>query len=206
MRRITPFVGNSRHAAFTLVEMVVVISLTALLTTVGAVLTGRLMQADLAGQEELAVQLTIDRLAQQWRADAHAAVWATRAGDGDIELRLVDGGRSRWTVQETTVVRESDGTGVPRRERFELLQGETRLHVRPDGRMIELVHRRPHGTYIESPADADRPQGREIHIVAAVGVAAQLRSAPARQHTMHQESNGAPLPTGNAALAASPQE
>ena len=84
----------ARRRGFTLVEMMVAISVGTVLLGLAALLIGSLMKLDRAGRARLAEESRLDRLAQVFRADVHAATGlAPGAPAGELRL-ILPGGRS----------------------------------------------------------------------------------------------------------------
>lgn len=120
---------GSNRSAFTLVEMLVVITVFAFLLASVAVAMGALFRAQGDLQDELAQAHAATRLASQLRADAHLAASGQVAEDGEttsVRLQMADGTAVNYVTESRRVVRShlQDDVQV-HREVFSFLEGTT---------------------------------------------------------------------------------
>jgi len=156
-----------------LVEMVVVISIMAMLMSFGVVLIGLLLRADAAGHEAVAAQLSLERLGRQFRADGHRARTAALEGElqDTLRLHLSDNSQVVWTAAGSVVHRElQSDSSTEAVESYRLSEGETEFSIDEAGGCIELRCRQPFAPLTEATID-ERPQPQlELQIVAALGI------------------------------------
>lgn len=173
--RITTARRRSRSAGFTLVELLASITAMTALSVTGTLLVILLMSAEQRGTQAVVDQITVGRLAQQWRRDVHAAVTASleeAAGDPDRVLLLRSPAMAdiRWTAGIAGVRREVvDGEQVAQLETYHLPDGSTRFHIDESSGIVQLLHRRQ----LRPLADTYSDQGHsgaeeEIRISAAL--------------------------------------
>ncbi len=141
----------ARHGK-TLVELLVIISLTAVAMTVGARTMVVMMRSEQKGAQSLAATTTLSRLAREFRRDVHAAIDVEAAGvetvpNGTTELLLTQ-------PDDSVIVYRSEPKQVHRvvyrggrrhsREVFRLHSAHHRFESAADGNLVTLVHaRRP---------------------------------------------------------------
>ncbi|MBL8849426.1 MAG: hypothetical protein JNG89_07070 [Planctomycetaceae bacterium] len=156
-----------------LIEMVTVFSVLAMLMSFGVVLIGLLLRSDTAGHEAVAFQLSIERLARQFRADAHLAHSAALQGDHGhaLQLELNNNSHVLWTVSGPVVQRElqRDDSRVTY-EAYRVPEGETVLSVDAAGGCIQLHRRQPFASLTDDTTDARPKPQLELQIVAALGI------------------------------------
>lgn len=156
-----------------LFELVIVISMLAVLMSFGTVLLGLLLRADSVGQEALAGQLAISRLSRQFRSDLHVARDVLPAVDGDagsLVVTLDDGRRVTWSVEDATVQRSvvSDATEIAR-DSYMLPEGDATF-VRDDAAgVIALRHAGRRPPVVEHGAAGAAAPPEVLVIEAAVG-------------------------------------
>ncbi len=159
---------GSDRCGYTLIEMMLVITVIGALSVMGAVLIGLLMSAESRSTEGAVVQSTLSRLGRQLRADAHAAVSADVAAASDVEnarlnLKLADGRSIRYVASEGQIVREVDRESErPAREAFLLPEGTSRFVVKPRERLVRLEHLRPYATESETGIAGLQPVPRRL--------------------------------------------
>lgn len=159
---------RAARRGFTLMEMLLVITVIGALSAMGAVLIGLLMSAESRGTEGVVVQTTFSRLGRQLRADAHAAVAADVIASGDaadaqLNLQRADGRGIRYIVNKDEVVREADrGSESPSRETYLLPEGTSRFVVDPVARVVRLEHLRPYATETETGVAGLQPVPRRL--------------------------------------------
>lgn len=164
---------SSCRTGFNLIEMLVVMSVMGVLLSLGVVLLGLLMRVDTAGHNALSRQMSLARLEQQFRADAHAAVAAKPSEDAQtLELRFDDEHGAKWLISKAGVERRVlDGESVAARNDFQLPNGESQFRVDSSGRMVELQRIELRGTPTRTPADESVVPGQTWRIRAALGLA-----------------------------------
>ena len=168
-----------RRQAYTLVEMIVAIGLTAVTLSVTAMTMHSLHRAEHRIRDDFQQQRTLKRLATQLRQDAHEASTALVMNDQDpnnpaarqITLAMSDGKSVRYAVHtdriERDVLKESS---VQHRETFRLLGPGSKWAVQElDGRTILTLHLID---VVQQPSAAQDVTNLEIH--AAVGVSAAV--------------------------------
>ena len=116
---------SQRRRGFSLLEMIVAVSLAGVVLSSVAFSLHSLQRANSHLQSELAYDVTLPRLAAQFRTDAHAAVGletpTPRGPAGPIFLRA-DGGRIEYDVSKSRVERRVlQGGRVISRELYRLV-------------------------------------------------------------------------------------
>jgi hypothetical protein len=177
-------VARELHAAgnlcgrrgWTLIELLLVITATTILSVTGATILCVLMAAERCGAETVIVERSLTRLALRLRSDLHAAEAAeVRSGDGAaaefLDVQHSGGRRVRYACRPDEVTRDVfEGETVRERDGFRLPGGESRFEGVDDGAPLAFVHRRPQERLIET--GGDRVQAaplREVRIEAVVG-------------------------------------
>jgi prepilin-type N-terminal cleavage/methylation domain-containing protein len=162
-----------RRRGFSLIELLVVVAVGSVLTGTGIAVVYALLSAEQAGRELLRTRAALDRLADQFRRDAHAATALTRpAPEEDDDLRpawqlRLDANlvvEYRQGRDELLRVEKRDGH-IQRRESFALPSGTTAsvesvAETRP-AIILLRIGPREEGT--------DRSEGRMMRIEAAMG-------------------------------------
>jgi type II secretory pathway pseudopilin PulG len=104
-----PRSAESRRGGFTLIEVVVLMSIVALLMTLGGGMLRRLLAADRQMVRALETARQVDRLSSRLRGDVQLGTLA----EGDIQnlpsrliLRMADGRRIDYTVTDHRLIRE----------------------------------------------------------------------------------------------------
>jgi len=162
---------------YTLVELLLVITVVGVLSATGAVLIGLLMSAESRGTGEIVVQTTFARLGRQLRADVHGAASADVADVGDMEggqlnLTGVDGRNVRYIAATGLVTREVDsGADQHSREEYLLPDGNSRFVIDNEPGIVRLEHQRPGAAEAETGVEGlqDVPL-RKMEIEAALNL------------------------------------
>lgn len=116
-----------RRGGYSLVELVVVISVSSVLASVAVGLIGILMGVDRGGRRHLHETNALARLAQQFRADVSAAEDVASDGRHELHLRLT-GGRAVDYASEAGQTTREERVGEDRQMREEFaLPEEARL-------------------------------------------------------------------------------
>lgn len=121
-----------RRPAFTLIEIVAVLAVTSVLLAIAVGLLHALFQFQEGGRERLRQRVAMDRLAQQFREDVHAARGLTGEGVGRLQLA---GGRTiqYWVESDALARSEREGDKPVSREGFPLPPGaKVEVKVRED--------------------------------------------------------------------------
>ncbi|MDG2220024.1 MAG: type II secretion system protein [Rubripirellula sp.] len=127
----------SRHA-FTLIELLVVMTagMTVLMLTTG--MMHKTMQIASINRTRMDQSIVIDRLAREFRYDAHRAL--SFEIDQGIQFTLSDGSVIHYQSQENRVARNQSLDGQPTsRERFELGEDQTAVLDSPQPEHVRLA-------------------------------------------------------------------
>jgi hypothetical protein len=166
---------KQRHA-YSLVEMVVAIGLTAVILSVTAMTMHSLHRAEHRMRGDFQQQRTLKRLVTQLRQDAHAASSASVAKGQDantpaqqVTLEMPDGKAIRYAVHTNRFEREVlEKSNVEHRETFRLLGPNSKWTIKElDGRTLLTLHLINAAQQQSAAQDA---ANLEIH--AAVGLSA----------------------------------
>ncbi len=175
---------RSGRRGWTLIELLLLITATTILSVTGATVVCVLMAAERSGAEAVVVERSLSRLAQRLRSDLHAAEAAeVQSGDGAaaeaLDVQLSGGRRVLYTSRPGEVTREViEGEAVRERDGFRLPNGESRFEHEDDGAQLAFVHRRGQESLIESGGDGVQAVPlREVRIEAAVGWDQRLKAA-----------------------------
>jgi prepilin-type N-terminal cleavage/methylation domain-containing protein len=117
----------NRRPAFSLIEMIAVMSVAAVMLGVAATLLYGLLQTEGSGREHVCQSGVLGHLADQFRCDVHEARTVAVAADGESrQFELAPGRTVSYHCQPGTLTRteQVDGT-VERRESFTLRPGST---------------------------------------------------------------------------------
>jgi prepilin-type N-terminal cleavage/methylation domain-containing protein len=165
------------RSGYTLIEMLLVITVLGVLSAMGAVLIGLLMSAESRGTEGIVVQTTFSRLGRQLRADVHAAesadvVAVGEVVDGRLNLQLEDGGSVHYIAEEGQIVREFErGNDDKLREEYLFPEGTSRFVADGAAGVVRLEHLRPYATETETGVEGlQRVPLRLMQIEAALGL------------------------------------
>ena len=137
-------VGKQRHG-WTLIEMLIVISATGVLTVTGAITIGMMMTADGRGAESLVHQTSIARLSAQFRSDLHATTEVSiedinGAEQQQLVLQQVDGSTITYQAAEGMLERQVDSdTNDGRREGYRLPEGRMHFEFLREDRIVQFV-------------------------------------------------------------------
>jgi prepilin-type N-terminal cleavage/methylation domain-containing protein len=104
-----PQSSDSRRSGFTLIEVVVLMSIVALLMTLGGGILRRLLAADRQMVRALETARQVDRLSSRLRGDVQLATLDERATQqlpSRLILRMADGRRIDYTVTDHRLIRE----------------------------------------------------------------------------------------------------
>lgn len=155
-----------QRRAFTLSELLVVLTTTAVLLGVALGIVSALLRTEQTGREQGQQAVVLDRLAAQFRADAHAAGRPGRddpAQHGGWRFDLGAGRAAAYRVTAQAVEREEMAAGQPlRRETYPLPPGCTVRHQLSDDRGLASL--------IVAAGEADAAWRHELRIEAAVGL------------------------------------
>ncbi len=120
---------TSRHTGFTLVELLVVMTIFLLLLSSVALALASLFRAQGNLQDELVEANVMSRLAEQLRTDSHLATSAEVTGEDDaaaLKLLLPDAATVTYRLQPTRIVRTANNkSSTEHRDVFRLLEGTT---------------------------------------------------------------------------------
>jgi prepilin-type N-terminal cleavage/methylation domain-containing protein len=139
----------AKRRGVSLVEMLVVIAVTTVITTLGATMIVALMRSEGDGARALARTTNLARLARDFRRDVRAGTdIQIRAEDAEqpaeMIVRVAADTAIIYRVQEDAVVRlerrDGENAGV---ETYALPEGHGRFEQRDDGRLAALVYSRP---------------------------------------------------------------
>ena len=115
--------------AFTLIEMVIAITVAAALTGIAVSLLIVLLRAEQSGRSHFQRNASIQRLADQWRRDLHAAVGEVAVNHEDrpgCRLTLAGDRIVRYTIGDDGISREEHaGPKTSRRESYALPNDST---------------------------------------------------------------------------------
>jgi len=137
-----------RHRAFTLVELLVVISLATVVLSTTAVVLSLLLRGDASAREAIVVHRRVARLVEQFRTDVHAASnfevvqsevesETGKNQQGPWRLTLSDGRVVEYRWEDHGLVRlERQDNAVLRRETYRLSRG---LAVSVDKEPLDLI-------------------------------------------------------------------
>jgi len=175
---------------YTLVEVLVTMSVLVVILSAGATTIGLLLRSEGRGAESLAVSNTLARLSDHFRRDVHAAVRAelcgTRRPEEAVRLEGPDGILVEYRASSDGILRQESRSPerlrkntkaitskeASRRSRFVLPRSQVRFHLSEDGRWVSLFWRQrplPPGprTLHASPS---APGGRVVPITAALAL------------------------------------
>ncbi|MCC7084821.1 MAG: prepilin-type N-terminal cleavage/methylation domain-containing protein [Pirellulales bacterium] len=152
----------SPRRAYTLIEMVIVITLVTLVLATVAALLGSVMRSNRAALSHRDWIRSVQRLAMQFRDDVHAARSA-RPADGKLSLSLPNGETVVYAATDESIQRtvESDDI-VAQRDSFDLPSAAiARFEVVPsgDGHLASLLV-----TYPLDPMQAEFSDRRTLRI------------------------------------------
>jgi prepilin-type N-terminal cleavage/methylation domain-containing protein len=146
---------------FTLIEMAVVIAVSAVLMGIGTGILGLLLRSERLARDDLGYGRSVSRLAEQFRDDVHAAAEGphSRPGQTGWQWQLPPDRTVVYQLKPGTISRtEWVGKVLRRQESYNVpAEGAARIEISPDAR----------------PATArlllDQPGGSQLRIEAAVG-------------------------------------
>jgi len=160
---------TARRRGKTLIELVVVVSLTSIVLSLAATTLVALYRIERQTRATSSQGQTLCSLASRLRQDAHAAQQATVAGG--CELALADGRRIRYVAGPQGILREvTRGSAVEHRDTFALaapLAAEFQLAPVGQRSLVTLAIRRA-----DRPARLYAPAVPDLTIAAAVNLAA----------------------------------
>ncbi|MFG0294580.1 MAG: type II secretion system protein J [Maioricimonas sp. JB045] len=139
-RRTSP---STRRRGWTLIEMVLVVTATSVLSALGISVIMLLMRMEQTGTIALARQRAASRLALQLQADGHEATSVELVNDDDaptrVKLTLPGGQNITWSSDDDTITRTvSDGDSKPRHSVFQFPDGSARWTLADDARHLSL--------------------------------------------------------------------
>lgn len=152
---------RTRDSGFTLIEMVIVISLLAILMAAGIRLLGMLLRVERNISVETRVQISLSRVSQRWREDLHAATEVTERAvpqaPQEILLRLPTE-EVLWKSRPGGVIRERlhKGSSVGRDAFLFAPQATCLLDYQPDQQLALLTVSNPWpaGLHVETTRPA----------------------------------------------------
>ena len=154
---------------YSLIEMIVVMTVGATMLGIAVTLLGALMQAERAGRAHIGQNGIFNRLADQFRRDVHAAdglvvVVENDAGESAWRLNLGDG-RSVWYVagRDEIVREERKGRTVLRQESYRL-PDDCGVTIAADASASPRIVR-----LTIAPTEASLRPGHEVRIEAVPG-------------------------------------
>lgn len=118
---------DSRRGGFTLIEMLIVITVFVFLLASAAMAIGTLFRAQGELQAELIEGNTLSRLSAQLRADAHLANSAEMTDEANLQLHLPTSQISYETQPRRIIRTVTQGESAAHREVFSLMEGTTAL-------------------------------------------------------------------------------
>ncbi|QDU39978.1 hypothetical protein Mal4_43320 [Maioricimonas rarisocia] len=135
--------SSSRRSGWTLIEMVLVVTATTVLSAVGISVIMLLMRMEQTGTVSLARQRATSSLALQLRADGHQSTNVELVTDDNaptqVRLTLPEGGTVTWSAREGTVTRAvSDGDSESGRNAFHFPDCSARWTLTEDARHLSL--------------------------------------------------------------------
>jgi len=195
----------NRRRGFTLIELIVALSLLAAILPLAGGTVYLLLRAQTASADSLVDAMTLSRFARTFRADVHAAQSAHVDGDGsrldEQAVFKLDPPRTISYAGEPTgaIVRTvRNGRSIERREEFRLAGTRTRFEVAADGRTVAAVHK-PRALTVSGGAVVTATTST-IRIEAVVGrdrrfgrrraLAPAEPSAPALPEKPHEKGKG----------------
>ncbi len=172
--------ARPRRAGWTLIELLLAMTVGATIFAVAVELFALAMRADSTGHDRAGAATAIDRIAEQFRADAHVAesVTAPAAKEGAVgcTLRLPDEGRVEYefTTQDHLLRRtEYRGATLQRRDAYQLSDDSTvhwELRAVSERTIASLI--------VEFPADS-QPESQKTILRIDANVGFDRRSARA---------------------------
>jgi prepilin-type N-terminal cleavage/methylation domain-containing protein len=154
--------------AVSLIEMLVVISVSAVLMGVATTMLFTLMQATRNGSNHVSQAATVARLADQFRSDVHAALpsVATDAPAKDQwQFALATDTAVIYKALPGEIQRHEQVAGKLIRQESYLLPADTTAEI-----AIRADAAPPMASLIVSPSGPNAPAGREIRVDAALGI------------------------------------
>ena len=136
------------RAGYTLMEMLVVMSVLAVITTISAVLFTSLSRAELQAARSVTAQQTLSRLQERFRRDVHQAAVAevTTAEDQQPILKLTHSGEMiiRYQLERGDLQRTAQGPETTHRETYRLPETRWSFSMSPGfpERVRLTMHRR----------------------------------------------------------------
>ncbi len=154
---------------YSLIELIVVMTVGATLVGIAVTLLGTLLQADRAVRSHHEQNAMLDRLAERFRRDAHAAegppaVEKNAEGEPAWRFVLPDGHDVWYVLSSAEVVREErNGKAIVRQESYLLPEDCVVAVAVADSAVPSIV------SLLIAPADVSLRPGHEIRIDAALG-------------------------------------
>lgn len=143
---------NRQRSGYTLVEMVVAMSLILVLMTVSGTLFVALTRSERNAQRSAAAQQTISQLDGLFRRDVHQARSATIAqderGQPVLTLSLPGNATVRYAAEDSQLTRLAVTDGRTHRDDFRIAAGQWQFDVKD--RRVELRLSRPADTVTQS--------------------------------------------------------
>lgn len=131
------------RGAYTLVELVVVISIVTAVMTLSAVLFVAMSRAERNAMRSVAAQQVLSRLNEQFRRDVHSATEATLSDDESLPaltLSRADDQSIRYQISAGGLERIATTNGAPHREEFRLPETTWKFEVSAsDARRVGLL-------------------------------------------------------------------
>lgn len=169
-----PIKITGKRDAFTLIEMLIAVSVMMTMMGIAFGLLSALLRAERSGIAHVVRLTTVSRLARQFRSDIHAATdLQLPTADPTKPLLQITAGDQRqiqYEIQPQGLLRTETGSARPIPSRDLMRLKGTRFHVEESAtspRIVTLIIETPEA----SPADPRRPSGnsREVRVEAVVG-------------------------------------
>ena len=165
------------RSGFTLVEMLVVLSVAAVMLGVSVSTIHLLLDAEREAARSVRFNTSVARLAQAFRSDIHASrhveLPASEAGKPIVLVATADGGQIRYELDEhlATRIETEGGRQVHREVYYFPLHSRMRFEHQPDQKLVRLeidMAAGVSGTRAVPSAVSDGPK-RQLAIEAALG-------------------------------------
>jgi prepilin-type N-terminal cleavage/methylation domain-containing protein len=164
----------NRRRGISLIEMLVVISIGATLAGIAVFMLHALMKSHYNGRDHMQYSRTMNRLAEQFRADAHA-MQKTSSENTDTTFTLLpgttDGVKIRYQCLQGRIDREEvQGDKIVRQESFILppdVEASIKITPQQDTTIAQVLispKQQTQKLYYTAPAIIEAVLGRDIHL------------------------------------------